>query len=281
MKKFEHLIQKGELFDSHCHLASLENKNEAIHNARLAGVTSVIEMAIDMPTSIESLESALKYDGVVYATAGLHPEFLVPNTDVAGQTPWDTNKIVQEIENLQKFIEVNIENVTMLGECGIDWYWLNKLGLDNSELKNFKSKQIELFEAQVELSIKYDLPLSIHVRDSFEDALEIINRLSPKTKGVFHSFTGSLDEVKKIIDLGFYIGINGIITYKSADSIREVVKYIMGKRAEVTPSDFYDKQILFETDAPYLKPSNSTSKNKFNEPMNIASVFEYTRKLIT
>lgn len=280
MKKFDELIKEGELFDSHCHLASLENKDEAIQSALSANVNHIIEMAIDMPTSKESLETSIKYNDVVSSTAGLHPEFLVPNTDVAGQSPWDDEKITSEINNLEIFIELNHSQITMLGECGVDWYWLNKLGLENLELNKFKARQILLFEAQIQLSIKYNLPLSIHVRDSFNDSIQLVEKYSQSEKGVFHSFTGSLDEVKKILDMGFYIGINGIITYKSADSIRDVVKYIMGKRSSVTPSDFYNKQIIFETDTPYLRPSNSISKNKFNEPMNIAKIYEYASKLI-
>jgi TatD DNase family protein len=125
----------------------------------------------------------------------------------------------------------------------------------------------------LELGEESGLPLSVHSRAAEERCLEIV-KTYPAARGIFHSFTGDYVTAKKILDAGWALGVNGIVTYKNAVVLREMYKNILGEiSTDWSPGDFYSKGIYFETDAPFLTPLGSKSGR--NEPANINKIYEY------
>ena len=175
-------------------------------------------------TNKEVLELVEKYPNV-YGTLGIHPE---------------------EINNLTndsfKLIEDNINNtkIVAIGEIGLDYYWV----------KDNKEKQKELFLKQLELAKKYNKPVVIHSRDSIQDTYDILKQYH--LKGTIHCFSSSLEMAKEFIKLGYKIGIGGVLTFKNSLKLQEIVKEI----------DL--KDILLETDSPYLSPE--PFRGKKNDP---------------
>lgn len=150
----------------------------------------------------------------------------------------------ENIEDTLEQIEELIKNnkIYAIGEIGLDYYWN----------KENKEEQKELFIKQIELANKYNLPIIVHTRDSIQDCLDILK--AHKSKGVIHCFTGSYEMAKEFIKLGFKLGIGGVITFKNS-KLSEVVSKI----------DI--KDILLETDSPYLSPE--PNRGKQNNPSNV------------
>lgn len=183
-------------------------------------------------TNKEVLELVDKYSNV-YGTLGIHPE---------------------EIDNITsdsfKIIEDNINNpkIVGIGEIGLDYYWVS----DN------KDKQKELLIRQLDLAQKYNKPVVIHSRDAVQDIYDILKKY--KLKGTIHSFSSSPEMAREFIKLGYKIGIGGVVTFKNGRKLQEVVKSI----------DI--KNILLETDSPYLSPEPFRGKqNKPNNTYYVAS----------
>jgi TatD DNase family protein len=168
--------------------------------------------------SIDSMMSAVeKYKGTCFPMIGLHP------TSVKN----DYAELIEKMENifsLHKFIAV--------GEIGIDLYWD----------KTYKAEQIEAFKRQVSFAAEKKLPVIIHVRESFPEVFSALEELSKNVTGIFHAFSGTSDDAKKAINMGFKIGVGGMVTFKNA-GLEQVLK-------NVTPND-----IVLETDSPYLAPT--------------------------
>lgn len=175
-------------------------------------------------TNKEVLELVEKYPNV-YGTLGIHPE---------------------EIDNLTndsfKIIEENINNtkIVAIGEIGLDYYWVN----DNKE------EQKNLFKKQLDIAKKYHKPVVIHSRDSIQDTYDILKKYN--LKGSIHCFSSSLEMAKEFIKLGYKIGIGGVVTFKNSLKLQEIVK------------ELELKDILLETDSPYLSPE--PYRGKKNEP---------------
>lgn len=221
------------IVDTHLHLNTEDYKDDldqVIKNANDQGVEKLIVIGMDHKTSKKAIEVAETYDGV-YASVGLHPGYVDEGDDSAF---------------IHKYI--NHPKVVAIGETGLDFYWTK----DNMEL------QIKRFKEQIELSIRYDLPLVIHTRNSFQEAYELLKPFKGKAFGVFHCFSSNLEDAKKAIELGFYIGIDGPITFKNPKDLLSIVKEI----------DL--KHILLETDSPYLAPS--PFRGKRNEPKYLVEV---------
>ncbi len=202
------------IFDSHAHYDDKKFdgiRGELLDSLPNHGVCGVINCGCDTESSKEALSFAEKYP-YIYAAVGVHPE------NIGGGT-------VTEIEELAKH-----KKCVAIGEIGLDYYWVS----DNKE------KQKALFEEQLILANKLKLPVIVHDRDAHADTLEILKNHRPK--GVVHSFSGSPEMAKEILKLGMYIGIGGVITFKNAKKLPEVV--------EMLPED----RFLLETDAPYLTP---------------------------
>ncbi len=217
------------MIDTHCHINTEQfdlDYEKVIEDAASEGLEKIIAVGFDPKSNQRALELAENYD-IVYASAGIHP------SDVDGNTCIDLPSFYKH------------DKVIAVGECGIDLYWRN----DNLEL------QKNIFIEQIELSIKYHLPLIIHTRNSFKEAYDCVKPYTGKAFGVFHCFSSNLDDARLAVDLGYYIGIDGPVTFKNAPEIKEIAKEI--------PLD----KIVIETDSPYLSPH--PYRGKRNEPKRL------------
>ncbi|MEK7203705.1 MAG: TatD family hydrolase [Patescibacteria group bacterium] len=225
------------LFDSHCHPQFPhydQDRNETIKHALKEDVFMIC-VGTDLETSKKAIELADKYEGL-WATVGLHPnDNLKENFN---------NEIYEDL--------LNQEKVVGFGEIGLDYYRTKK-----EEDQKF---QKERFEKELELATKINKPVIIHCRNAHKDMLKILNS---NLRGVIHSFTGTLEEAKKYLELGFHLGFNGIITF--ANQYDEVVKFVPLEK------------ILLETDAPYLTPL--PFRGKRNEPLYVKYVAEKIAEL--
>ena len=209
------------LIDTHTHLFVKEfdeDREEVIQKAIESGVKKMILPGINSSYIQLQKNMAEKNKGTCFAAFGLHP------SDV--KDDYEKELIIVE-ENIKSF------NSIAVGEIGIDLYWD----------KTYKEEQKLAFEEQVILAKKHQLPIIIHVRDSFPDVFEITDKHNDENlKGIFHSFTGTNEDAKRIINYGgFKIGINGIVTFKNS-GLDKIVKEI----------DI--NHLVLETDSPYLSP---------------------------
>lgn len=219
------------MIDTHCHIYAeefFEDIEQVLRRAKSVGVESILMPAIDR-ASMAQMEK-LPEEGVdLRKMVGLHPCSVKQEEDVS---------------DLEQFIRKWVEggDVVAIGETGLDYYW------DDSN----KDRQKEAFVLHLELSKEYDLPVVIHNRSSTADMLSLLTRSQDgRLRPVWHCFNGSLDEGKKAIDLGAYLGIGGVLTFKNAGVDRTVAQL---------PLD----RLILETDAPYLSPV--PYRGKRNEP---------------
>jgi TatD DNase family protein len=218
--------------DTHCHLDKVEyaNLNELLNEIKNSNVEKIIVNGCDIKSNKEAIELARKYN-FIYATVGFHPE----HADEIKDCDWE---ILEE--------QLKDSNVVALGEIGLDYHW-NK---DNKE------KQKEVFKRQLFLADKYNKPVIIHSRDAMDDMYDILK--NSNNKGIMHCFSGTKEDALKYINLGYLLGIGGIITFKNADNIREVIKNISLE------------YIVLETDSPYLAPE--PFRGQKNTPLLISYV---------
>ncbi len=208
------------MIDTHCHLYSAEFENDiedVMKRAQLEGITKFYLPAIDSEytTSMELLEE--KYPNQCFAMAGLHPCSVKENYQ-------------EELDKIKTLLQKR--KFSGIGETGLDFYWD----------KTFVLQQYDALEQQIELALQYDLPLILHTRNATQETIDVIKSFAcTSLKGIFHCFGGSLHEAEQIIDLNFYLGIGGVITYKNA-GLAEVL------------SNVDMKYLVLETDAPYLSP---------------------------
>ena len=205
-----------KIIDTHCHLndetlyKDLEN---VISRALNSGVDKMVVVGWDKQSSELAVKIAEQYP-FIYAVIGFHPENIFDIND----------EILYETLNLCKH-----SKVVGIGEIGLDYHYTPET----------RKAQIKLFETQIEIAHKHNLPVAIHTRDSDEDTAAI---LSNETPGVMHCFTSGWDLAKTMLDRGFYFSASGILTFKNAESIRETFAKI--------PMD----RIVIETDSPYCAP---------------------------
>lgn len=208
------------LIDTHSHIYSEEfirDRDEALQRAYSSGVKKIILPNIDSGSIKHMLDLADAYPHLCYPLMGLHP------TSVDEDYKDELQAVEYWLEK-RKFYGI--------GEIGIDLYWDKK----------FVNEQKEVFRHQIKLAKKYDLPIIIHVRNSFDETLEIVEQEQDGSlRGIFHCFGGDEVEAKKVVDLGFLLGIGGVLTFKNS-SLDEVVKTV----------DI--QNLVLETDAPYLSP---------------------------
>ncbi|OBS14428.1 hydrolase TatD [Elizabethkingia miricola] len=209
------------MIDTHTHLYSEqfdEDRDEAIKRAKEAGVEKFYLPAIDSETHEKMLELESQYPGEIFAMMGLHPCSVQPET-------WEKElALVKEYLDKRPFCAI--------GEIGIDLYW------DKSTL----DIQVKAFEQQIDWAIEMDLPIVIHTRESFNETFEVLERKKhPKLRGIFHCFSGNLDQAQHAIDLGFVLGIGGVVTFKNGKIDQFLNEIPLNK-------------IVLETDSPYLAP---------------------------
>ena len=225
------------IFDSHAHYDDAkfdEIRAELLEELPNRGVCGVINCGCDTRSSKAALALSEKYP-YFYAAAGIHPE------NTGGGT-------AAEIEKLAAH-----EKCVAIGEIGLDYYWAD----DNKE------EQKALFEEQLILANKLNLPVIVHDREAHADTLELLKKHRPK--GVVHSFSGSAEMAEEILKIGMYIGIGGVLTFKNAKKLPEIAAALSSDR------------FLLETDAPYLTPV--PYRSKINNSALILSVAQKLAEL--
>lgn len=204
------------MIDTHCHLFNeyYDNLDIVINKIKEVGIKAVIVNGVDLKTNKEVIELTKKYD-IVYGALGYHPTELNNFKD-------------SDLEWLEKHI--NDKKIVAVGEIGLDYHY------DNTD----KVLQKQVFLKQLDIARRYNKPVIVHTRDSIGDTYELLKNSG--CIGSIHCYSGSVEMAKNFVKLGFYLGIGGIVTFKNAKNIIEVIKEI----------DL--KYILLETDSPYLTP---------------------------
>ena len=232
------------LIDSHCHLnyAGLaERQDEVLANARANGVTGFLNISTRQSEWGDVLGAAERNPDV-WATVGVHPHEADAHPDLGAAA------LVEAASH---------PRVIAIGECGLDYFY------DNSE----REAQKERFEAHIEAARQSGLPLVVHTRDAEEDTTEILARAVGEggVTGVLHCFTGTADLARKALDLGFYISLSGIVTFKNAKELQETASWL--------PSD----RMLVETDSPFLAPV--PHRGQTCEPAFVADTAQFVAEL--
>lgn len=209
------------MIDTHTHLyadAFDEDRAETIKRALDNGVQQFFLPAIDSETHQKMLDLEAEYPNQIFAMMGLHPCSVKPES-------WEKELAI--VENY-----LNQRHFCAVGEIGIDLYW------DKSTL----DIQIQAFEKQIDWAVEKDLPIVIHSRESFDETFEVLERKKhPKLRGIFHCFSGDLAQAQRAIDLGFLLGIGGVLTFKNG----KIDQFL---------SEIPLENIVLETDSPYLAP---------------------------
>ena len=231
------------LIDTHCHLDTDRfdpDRAAVIARARQAGVARMITIGCDVANSERALGLACTHRDL-FAAVGVHPH-------EAGKVAPD---FIDAIERLSAH-----PRAVAIGECGLDYYY------DNAP----RTAQREVFVAQVRLATRVDLPLVIHVRDAWDDLLTLLRAETlRKVPGVIHCFTGTSEQAKAALELGFYLSIPGIVTFSKPGDVAAV--------AQSAPLD----RLLIETDSPFLAPK--PHRGKRNEPAYVRHVAEKVAEL--
>jgi len=237
-------------FDAHTHtnfVAYDSDREETIQRAREAGVgMNVVGTQFD--TSASAVELAEKYENV-WATVGLHPIHTSKShhdEKELGDGGKEFTSRGERFDTAQYEQLAKHPRVIAIGECGLDYYRIDE---------STKDIQIENFIAQIELANKINKPLMLHIRNAYDDALEVL-KAHAKVRGDVHFFAGSWDTAKRFLDLGFTLSFTGVITF--THDYDDVVKN--------TPLDM----LLSETDAPYVTPA--PHRGKRNEPAYVEHV---------
>ncbi|MEN9972628.1 MAG: hypothetical protein RIS20_975 [Bacteroidota bacterium] len=210
------------LIDTHAHLYAeefSEDLSEMMQRGNDAGLRAILLPNIDV-SSIEPMEKLAAAYPQCIQMMGLHPTYVKEN--------WE-----EELKTIEEKLFANPSQYCAVGEIGMDLYWD----------KTFIEEQKEVFRTQIRWAKELNLPIAIHVRKAFDELFEIMDdEWTPSLSGVFHCYTGSIEQVKKILKYEqFYFGIGGVLTYKNA-GLQEVLPHIPLNR------------LVLETDAPYLSP---------------------------
>lgn len=209
------------MIDTHTHLYAEEfdaDRDEMIQRAITKGISKFYLPAIDSESHKKMLALEAEYPENIISMIGLHPCYVKPET-------WE-----KELSIVEKYL--NERPFPAIGEIGIDLYW-DKTTLDI---------QVKAFEKQIDWAIERDLPIVIHTRESFDEVFEVLERKKhPKLRGIFHCFSGNLERAQHAIELGFLLGIGGVVTFKNG-KIDQFLKEIPLQH------------IVLETDSPYLSP---------------------------
>jgi len=232
-----------ELVDTHCHIHLADygvNPDEAIRDAQADGVTRLLCVGTTFDDSRDAVEFVANRKNC-WASIGLHPH---EGKQYAGQS-----NLLDEFAAL-----VNQPKVVAIGECGLDYYYNHSP----------KAEQRSIFEFQLHLAQQYDLPLIFHVREAFKDFWTIVDQYK-SLRGVVHSFTATTKELEGVLSRGFYVGLNGIMTFTKDDRQLEAAKNV--------PLD----RLLLETDAPFLTPV--PFRGKICQPKHVRNVAEFLAEL--
>lgn len=230
------------IIETHCHLDYLEKEplSEILKKSKEQGVEKIITISVE-PENFDTVFGLAQTYPEVYFTQGIHPHDAKKATEEAF-------KIIRERCSHEKMVAV--------GEIGLDYYYNHSP----------REKQLEVFEMQLNIAIENNKPVVIHSREADEDMMAMLKKYGPKLPrhGVIHSFTSSKELAEVALDNNFYIGFNGIITFKSAQNVRDVLN--------IVPIE----KVLIETDAPFLTPTPHRGKENapFYLPHVLAKIVE-------
>lgn len=231
------------IFETHAHYddeAFDEDRDRLLNSLNKAGIEYVVNVGAGIETTKKTLELTRRYP-FVYGAVGVHPS--------------ETAELNEE--NFKWLEEVAKEpKVVAIGEIGLDYYW------DTPE----RQIQKEWFIKQMELALKLKLPVIIHSRDAAADTYDLIKEVNlQQVGGVIHCFSYGKEMAKNYLDMGFYLGIGGVVTFKNAKKLKEVVEY--------APLS----QLVLETDCPYLAPE--PNRGKRNSSLNLTYIAEEIARL--
>jgi len=247
-------------FDTHAHLNfnAFEKDRDQVIKECLDNDVYMINVGSNFFNSKKAIEMANQYEKGVYAAVGIHPIHLNTGLIKVKQDP-EEGELEEEEFDHDKFKDLALDKkVVAIGEIGLDYYWKPKTKI---RLFEFKRLQKELFIQQLDLATELKLPVILHCRMAHKDMIEVLEDYKFQYGGVIHCFTGDLEQAQKYIDLGFHIGMNGII-FKF--DINDVIRNIDAEK------------ILFETDCPYLSPPDY---KKRNDPMGMKIVKQRVEEL--
>lgn len=275
------------MHDAHIHIAMSplrENIMSDIQEFISSGGKKILAQTTDIADYADTISMVEKinmiYPGVVDLALGIHPTLF---NEVLGKNSLkdiDLYKYAKkQIDIFDEIFKENKKKAKAIGEVGIDYFEMNEyLDIDDTVEKQLKEIQKNTFRYLTKLAVKNNLPMSIHSRDikgSMESTEDILSILAQEgkgiVKGVFHSYTGEIEPLEDILNMGFYVGFNAIITYPSADNAREILTKVPIEK------------IIFETDGPFL-PTQSIRKNKkeikrYGRPVLIKEIIEYAAQI--
>ena len=213
---------------------------ETIFEAKQAGVQRMVTIAVDEP-SLDFVSSTVQEFPSVYGSVGFHPH--------------DASKLTKSL--LQKIRKLDEEQhkLIAIGEIGLDYHYINS----PAEI------QQQAFRKQLQLAVELNLPVILHSREAETDTLNILQEFPVPSLGVAHSFASSIEMARTLVEMGWYLGINGIVTFKNAEDLRKVVRWL--------PLD----RLLLETDSPFLAPI--PFRGKPNKPAHIPAIGGFIAEL--
>ena len=237
--------------DTHAHVYVAEFGEEqsmVMQRATEEGVSKILMPAIDSNTHASMLQTEAAYPGLCISMMGVHPCSVKADFK-------EELRIASEWFEKRKFVAV--------GEIGLDFYWD----------KTYEKEQRLAFNEQIEMALQYEVPVSIHSRNATEECIDIVKQHQQgKLKGVFHCFSGNAEQAAQVIELGFFLGIGGVVTFKNAGLDKILSEVSLDK-------------IVLETDAPYLAPV--PYRGKRNEPAylkyvvaKLAEIYQCSREKI-
>ncbi|WP_436516796.1 TatD family hydrolase [Ekhidna sp. To15] len=224
------------MIDSHAHIYLehfSDDIDDVVNRALESGIKKILLPNIDSSTIDQMFELEANYPGICYPMMGLHPCSVKENFE-------------EELQRVEDWL--NKRPFLAVGEMGTDLYWD----------KTFWEQQKEAFHFQCELALKHNLPIVIHCRETIDETIELAGAYKGRgLKGVFHCFTGTVDQGKRITEMGFYLGLGGVSTFKN------------GGMDQIIPH-LDQTKIILETDSPYLTPA--PHRGKRNEPAYVSLV---------
>lgn len=225
------------MIDTHTHIYLPEfqvDRLQVVNRAKDANVEALVLPNIDLDSIDAMNETCLEFPNYTFPMMGLHPSSVDAHFE----------NVLMQIEE-----KLNQNNYIGVGEIGIDLYWE----------KAFAEQQKEAFRVQSNCAAKHNMPVSIHSRAAYDEVISVLKSLKVMPKGVFHCFGGNVSQAKEVIQMGFHLGIGGVVSFKNSD-LRNVLEHID------------PKYIVLETDAPYLAPH--PFRGKRNEPAYLKNIVQ-------
>jgi len=211
------------MIDTHCHIDDpqyAENLESFLADQQAGGVEAILVPGVDATSVKDVLEVCNRYPHYLFPALGLHPENVKEDWKI-------------QLQTLKKAVDERMQSTSPLiaiGEIGLDYHWD----------VTFKEQQQEALREQMRWAVQYNLPVMIHSRDATEDTLDILREF-PTLKGVMHCFSGSHEVAKRVVEMGYYLGIGGVLTFKNC----KLAEHLVGIPLE---------RLVLETDAPYMAP---------------------------